>query len=325
MTAGKVLFAILTSSTELVELTSLRIFPEIAPQEAAAPFVVYTIDSVEPQPTKDSTIQLDEVRATVYVVGDNYATVQDTAEEVRAAIDRARGTFNGVGLDSANYESEEISFDDNARQYVQEQRFTLRISRTGTVPNTGSTMITIQESDGTPSGQVDTLRVPSNQLTIASNVATLSFPTSNMDAAAFPVQASTANVNVTSAAAVTVELNTPNVTTGTFYALGSTSVTLSTAGTYLITASVKVTAEGSTTTDLVQWLQIKEQNNSRPAGPPGSCTIQAGESAYSSQISTTALVQSDGTNIISAEVYAHPQTTDVVNVRGGELQVVRLT
>lgn len=323
MTAGKAIYSILTSSTDVNAVAGIRIFPEIAPPDAAAPFIVYTIDSVEPEPTKDATSQLDEVRTTIYVVGDNYATVQDAAEAVRAAIDRARGTFNGVGLDSANYDSEEIAWDDNARQYVQEQRFTLRISRTGTVPNTGTDMITIQETDGTPSGQVDTLRVPSDRLSISSNVATLTFPSTGLDAAGFPVSAATTNVNVTESAAVTVGLETAEVSTSNFYTLASTSVTLTTSGTYMITAAVKFNAESSTDQDLVMWCQIR-RSGTRDVGIPGSCTIQSGEDAHHANAIATGLTESDGTAVITVEVYGYPSTTDSVQVRGGHLQIVRL-
>lgn len=323
MTAGKAIYSILTSSSDVNALTGLRIYPEIAPPEAAAPFAVYTIDSVEPEPTKDATSRLDEVRTTIYVVGDNYATVQDAAEAIRAAIDRARGTFNGVGLDSANYDSEEITWDDNARQYVQEQRFTLRISRTGTIPNTGTDMITIQETDGTPSGQIDTLRVPSDRLSISGNTATLTMPTTSTDAATFPVQQDTTNVNVTSTSAVTVNLGAAVISTATFYTLSSNSVTLTTAGTYLITCTLSLRAESQTNHDLVQFARMR-QDGTRNIGAPNSTTIQSGEDAHNAGLLVTGLTQSDGTNVITIEVYSSPTTSDTVNVKGGELQIVRL-
>lgn len=323
MTAGKAIYSILTSSSDVNALTGLRIYPEIAPPEAAAPFAVYTIDSVEPEPTKDATSRLDEVRTTIYVVGDNYATVQDAAEAIRAAIDRARGTFNGVGLDSANYDSEEITWDDNARQYVQEQRFTLRISRTGTIPNTGTDMITIQETDGTPSGQIDTLRVPSDRLSISGNTATLTMPTTSTDAATFPVQQDTTNVNVISSSAVTVNLGAAVISTASFYTLSSNSVTLTTAGTYLITCTLSLRATSQTNHDLVQFARMR-QDGTRNIGAPNSTTIQSGEDAHNAGLLVTGLTQSDGTNVITIEVYSSPTTSDTVNVKGGELQIVRL-
>jgi len=177
MTAGKALYYILTGDADLSALVGSRVFPEIAAQDAATPYVVYQLSSVEPQDTKSGPSTLDEVRFEVFCVSNEYTEAQDVTEAVRTALDRARGTFQGVPVQSVQYLDEDAEFEATTHEYFTETRYLMRLQRSGTVPNTGGDMITIKEIDGTPSGTVETLRVPNGYLNISGAVATLSYPT----------------------------------------------------------------------------------------------------------------------------------------------------
>lgn len=176
MTAGKAIYYILSGDSGLSSLVGDRVFPEIAAQDAATPYVVYQLSSVEPQDTKGGPSTLDEVRFEVFCVSNEYTEAQDVTEAVRAALDRARGTFQGVPVQSVQYLDEDAEFEATTHEYFTETRYLMRLQRSGTVPNTGGDMITIQEIDGTPSGDVTTLKVPNGFLAVTGSTATLSYP-----------------------------------------------------------------------------------------------------------------------------------------------------
>jgi len=176
MTAGKAIFYILTGSEEIAAIVGARVFPEIAAQDAVAPYVVYQLSSVEPQDTKGGPSTLDEVRFEVFCVSNEYTQAQDLTEAVRGALDRATGTFSGVPVQSVQYLDEDAEFEDTTHEYFTETRYLMRLQRAGTVPNTGGEMITIQEIDGTPSADITTLKIPNGYLSIAGAVATLAYP-----------------------------------------------------------------------------------------------------------------------------------------------------
>ena len=48
MNAGKAVYGILSTNTEVTDIVSTRIYPEIAEQEAPVPFIVYQVQNVAP-------------------------------------------------------------------------------------------------------------------------------------------------------------------------------------------------------------------------------------------------------------------------------------
>ena len=95
MNAGKAVYGILNANSGVTDLVGTRIFPEIAEQEAATPFIVYQLLSVDPEDTHDGPSKLDEVRFEFLCYADTYDTAADVGVKVRAALDRVSGTYNG--------------------------------------------------------------------------------------------------------------------------------------------------------------------------------------------------------------------------------------
>ena len=85
----------LKRDAELVELSGGRIWPVIAPEEmeGAYPYVIYAMDGMEEASTKDG-IYGDTVREEILVCGRSVAEVENVADAVRRAMERALPAWN---------------------------------------------------------------------------------------------------------------------------------------------------------------------------------------------------------------------------------------
>ena len=129
MNAGKAVYGILRANSGVTDLVSTRIFPEIAEQEAATPFVIYQLQNVDPDDTHDGPSKLDEVTFDVLCYSDTYNGAADLAEKVRTALDRTSGTFNTVVVESIQFNDVDIELEYQPRRYSQVLKFTFRIVR----------------------------------------------------------------------------------------------------------------------------------------------------------------------------------------------------
>jgi hypothetical protein len=131
MEAGKAVYNILTNDSALALIVGAKIYPEIAQQDQAAPYVTYTVDISDPSPTKDASSSLDEQTVTVYGVSENYAQCMDIGIAVRAALDRNGGAFAGVQVQSIDFNRADVDYNYNHNAYVIEHAYTMRVLRVG--------------------------------------------------------------------------------------------------------------------------------------------------------------------------------------------------
>lgn len=176
METGKAIYKLLKDSSAVGAICADRIYPELAQQDADAPFVVYTVVDTTPSDTKTSTSKVDTARVELYCVGDDYETVMDLGIAVRGALDRQSGTISGVQVQSISFDASDIQFDSDQRVYVLEQTYNTRVQRTGsatTLTTFPGNSWTIEEVDGTPTGAVNKVIVSNGTLSIDGNTATL--------------------------------------------------------------------------------------------------------------------------------------------------------
>lgn len=129
MTEGKAIYSILTSNSAVNALVSGRVYPQIAAQGAAFPFVVYLLTNVGPSDTKSGVSTLDEVRYDIVVAAETYAAAADLTEKVRTAIDRYSGTVAGVNIDSVQFQSLDADNDPATETYVTSSEYIIRVKR----------------------------------------------------------------------------------------------------------------------------------------------------------------------------------------------------
>ena len=168
MNAGKAIYYLLSNATSVTDICGTRIYPELAEQEAPTPFVVYEVISVDPDDTNDGPAKLDEVTIDITAVADVYDTCSDLASAIRAAIDRIRGTYNGVNVDSVQYSTTDTDVMDSPRRYAMTAKYIVRISRDLAQIATGQPidLLTILRLADTPSAYGTTGQVLAMNATV---------------------------------------------------------------------------------------------------------------------------------------------------------------
>lgn len=124
---GKAVYAMLAADATVAALVSTKIYPVIAPQNVASPFVVYSIASAIPTNTKDRISELDTMRVQVDCYGRTYAQVEAISSAVRLAIDGQTGTYGGAYVDGVAYENEQDMLDEDVDLYRKSLDFFIRI------------------------------------------------------------------------------------------------------------------------------------------------------------------------------------------------------
>jgi len=92
----KAINARLLAVSGVTTLVDTRIYPELAPQKAALPYVVYTRVDSEHLMTKDNAAGLANARIQINSVAATYLKAKQLAEQVRLALQGWAGTGNGV-------------------------------------------------------------------------------------------------------------------------------------------------------------------------------------------------------------------------------------
>jgi hypothetical protein len=129
MNVGKAIYYLLSNATDVTDICGTRIFPEVAEQESATPLVVYEIINVDPDDTNDGPAKLDEVTVDVVCYADTYDVAADLASVCRVALDRVRGTYNGVNVESIQFTTVDSQVIDSPRRYVMAGTFIVRVKR----------------------------------------------------------------------------------------------------------------------------------------------------------------------------------------------------
>ena len=130
MLVGKAIYSILSDNAAVDALISDRIYPNVAKQTSAFPFVVYQVTGDDPTDTKDGVSPLDENAILVMCFSQTYTQASDLADKVRIALDRVDGTYEGVELQGIQYLSYNEDFDvkdDDDGVYVKSLNFRVRL------------------------------------------------------------------------------------------------------------------------------------------------------------------------------------------------------
>ena len=129
MTEGKAIYSILTSDSDVSAIVGTRIYPQIAAQGAAFPFVVYVLQDTSPSDTKSGVSTLDEVRYDIVVASETYAEASDLTEKIRTALDRYSGTVAGVVIDSIQFTDLDVNNDPGTETYLTSAEYIIRVKR----------------------------------------------------------------------------------------------------------------------------------------------------------------------------------------------------
>lgn len=129
MNEGKAIYSILTSDSDVSAIVGTRVYPQIAAQGAAFPFVVYVLQDTSPSDTKSGVSTLDEVRYDIVVASETYTEVSDLTNKIRTALDRYTGTVAGVVIDSIQFIDLDADNDPGTETYVTSSEYIIRVKR----------------------------------------------------------------------------------------------------------------------------------------------------------------------------------------------------
>lgn len=128
MKVGAAIYSMLKDDSAVSALVGTRIYPELAEEGAATPYVVYSVVSNTPIDTKDSA-PVDEAQLEVFSVADTYAAANDLADKVRAALSRqSRTVFSTVTVQSIKYTNEVTEVSAERNMYISVQDYTARLT-----------------------------------------------------------------------------------------------------------------------------------------------------------------------------------------------------
>lgn len=95
---GKLVVTLLRSNASLMALVPEdNIYPYVMNEDTPLPAIVYTIDSIAPEYTKDGWVG-DEIAFSVISFSDNYGSLQDIAAEVRDSLELEEGITEGITI-----------------------------------------------------------------------------------------------------------------------------------------------------------------------------------------------------------------------------------
>ena len=109
------------------EMILTKIFPELAPPDIDAPYIVYSVVSNSPSETKNANGDIDTANIEVYGFQDTYNKAVDLGVSVRAALDRKTGTYNTIQIQSTNYVNEQMDVNEARKLWAAIQDYSIRI------------------------------------------------------------------------------------------------------------------------------------------------------------------------------------------------------
>ncbi len=133
---GKSIYTLLTNDATFAALAGLRVYPTTVPQNAVFPYAVYTVTGTNPMNQKDGASPLDEVFVQLDMYSNLYLTSQNMASAARSALDRERGTVEGVAIDRCVFEGQQDGeFDPQLGVFWVSQDYRFRVKLSGSVPS----------------------------------------------------------------------------------------------------------------------------------------------------------------------------------------------
>lgn len=133
MKVGLAIYNLLVNDATVMGQVSGRIYPELAKEGVAMPYIVYSVVSNSPSDTKDGT-PIDEAQCEIFSVGRTYESCNNLADKVRAALDRksvtvADASAGDITVQSIQYTNEITEVSADRKTYIAVQDYTFRIKR----------------------------------------------------------------------------------------------------------------------------------------------------------------------------------------------------
>jgi hypothetical protein len=127
---GKAIKTLLSDSTLLTNMVGNNIFPLVMSLETPKPSVVYVVESIVPQYTKDGWAGDGcTFRATAYA--DSYSKAIEVAFAIRTALELVSGTYESINIERIECTGREEFYQFDADVYIIRLNFTTKINSYG--------------------------------------------------------------------------------------------------------------------------------------------------------------------------------------------------
>lgn len=124
---GKVITALLKANSDLTDIVPEdRIFPYIMNEATPLPGIIYTVEDISPQYTKDG-LHNDVCSFSIASVSDNYNQLQNIVYHVRGAVETEQGDFDNVRITRIIMTGQDETFSINENVFINRLRFTTSI------------------------------------------------------------------------------------------------------------------------------------------------------------------------------------------------------
>lgn len=117
------IYSRLTAYTNLTNLVGDRIYQTVARQGASNPLVVINLITLQPTNAMGIDIAPTEAGIQVSVFAENGASCASVAEQVKAALQRYRGTSGGIVVQATFLDSERSDFEPENKEHRRDLDF----------------------------------------------------------------------------------------------------------------------------------------------------------------------------------------------------------
>ena len=122
---GIALHTILKGSTELETLIEDKIFPYVIDEEVLLPALVYRVNSIEPQYSKDECFQ-DITTIEIVAFSDGYKNCLQIINEARKALESYKGELEGINITSTRIQNITEGYDFELNTYYSKIILTIK-------------------------------------------------------------------------------------------------------------------------------------------------------------------------------------------------------
>ena len=136
MNIGAAIYKILSDDTAVASLVATRISPNVMNQTQTFPFIVYDVTNDNPDDIKDGVSPLDSFDVMVSGYSKSYKKASVLANYIRTALDRKSGNYNGVEIQSIEFENfDDIFDDDSGSEGVYRKALNFKVRVTNAINN----------------------------------------------------------------------------------------------------------------------------------------------------------------------------------------------
>lgn len=130
MDAGKVIYSLLSASTDLQAIVGQKIFPVVIPEKTGMPAMVYALEGNQPTQIKQAASPIDVLTYSITIFVDDFAEAQAAMDAVRAALDQQSGTIAGAEIDNITFQGEaDEPYDFEKQFFVVSHSYEIRMHR----------------------------------------------------------------------------------------------------------------------------------------------------------------------------------------------------